>query len=308
MTTTTFDRPRSTVPTFSEMLNKVPEVTLYFWVIKVLCTTVGETAADLLSENIGMGLTNTTYIMGALLVAALVAQFRLRRYVPSIYWLAVVLISIVGTLITDNLTDNLGVSLVITTVAFSIVLACVFAMWWASERTLSIHTIFTTRRESFYWLAVLFTFALGTAAGDLTAERINLGYLPSALMFGGMIAVVAVAHFRFRLDAVLSFWLAYILTRPLGASIGDWMSQPRADGGLGLGTVVTSILFLSLIVAVVAFLTLTRKDETPAQFVSPEQLKPHLHVPHPHVPHPHVLHPHLPEVRVVPPRPAGDET
>jgi uncharacterized membrane-anchored protein len=294
------------------MLNKVPEITVYFWVIKVLCTTVGETAADLLNENLGLGLTNTTYIMGALLVAALVAQFRLRRYVPSVYWLAVVLISIVGTLITDNLSDNLGVSLVITTVGFAIVLALVFAIWWASERTLSIHTIFTTRREAFYWLAVLFTFALGTAAGDLTAERLSIGYLPSALMFGGMIAVVAIAHFRFRLDAVLSFWLAYILTRPLGASIGDWMSQPRADGGLGLGTVVTSILFLGLIVAVVFFLTVTRKDETPAQTVSPEELEPHLrvphpHMPHPHMPHPHMPHPHLPDVRVVPPKTTGDE-
>ena len=295
------------------MLNKVPEVTVYFWVIKVLCTTVGETAADLLNENLGLGLTNTTYIMGALLVAALVAQFRLRRYVPSVYWLAVVLISIVGTLITDNLTDNLGVSLVITTVGFTIVLAVVFAVWWASERTLSIHTIFTTRREGFYWLAVLFTFALGTAAGDLTAERLAVGYFPSALMFGGMIAVVAVAHFRFRLNAVLAFWLAYILTRPLGASIGDWMSQPRADGGLGLGTVVTSMLFLSLIVAVVVFLSVTRKDAAPAQTVAPEALEhhlrvPHPHVPHPHLPHPHLPHPHLPEVRVVPPKTAGDET
>jgi uncharacterized membrane-anchored protein len=307
MTTTTLDRGVSAVPTLRQMLNKVPEVTLYFWVIKVLCTTVGETAADLLNENLGLGLTNTSYIMGALLVAALVAQFRLRRYVPSVYWLAVVLISIVGTLITDNLTDNLGVSLVISTVAFAILLAFVFAIWWASERTLSIHTIFTTRRESFYWLAVLFTFALGTAAGDLTAERINLGYLPSALMFGGLIAAVAVAHFRFKLDAVLSFWLAYILTRPLGASIGDWMSQPRADGGLGLGTVVTSVLFLGLIVAVVVFLTVTRKDETPEQSVSPETLEPHLHLPHPHLPHPHLPHPHLPEVRVVPPKSATDE-
>jgi uncharacterized membrane-anchored protein len=292
------------------MLNKVPEITLYFWVIKVLCTTVGETAADFLNDNLGLGLTNTTYIMGALLIAALVAQFRLRRYVPSVYWLAVVLISIVGTLITDNLTDNLGISLVITTIGFSITLALAFAVWWASERTLSIHTIFSTRREVFYWLAVLFTFALGTAAGDLAAERINLGYLLSAVMFAAMIAAVAVAHYRLRLNAVLAFWIAYILTRPLGASIGDYLSQPRADGGLGLGTVVTSALFLTAILAVVVFLTITRRDETPAQTVSPEELKPHLHLPQPHVPHPHVPHPHLPDVHlpnVVPPRPVRDE-
>jgi uncharacterized membrane-anchored protein len=282
------------------MLNKVPEITLYFWVIKVLCTTVGETAADFLSDNLGLGLTNTTYIMGALLVGALVAQFRLRRYVPSVYWLAVVLISIVGTLITDNLSDNLGVALVITTVGFSIVLAVVFAVWWASERTLSIHTIYSTRREAFYWLAVLFTFALGTAAGDLTAERLSIGYALSALIFAAMIAAVAVAHYRLRMNAVLAFWIAYILTRPLGASIGDYLSQPRTDGGLGLGTVVTSALFLTAILAVVIFLTITRRDETPAKTVTPEELKPHLHLPHPHVPDVH-----LPNV--VPPRPARDE-
>jgi uncharacterized membrane-anchored protein len=287
------------------MLNKVPEITLYFWVIKVLCTTVGETAADFLNDNLGLGLTKTTYIMGALLVAALVAQFRLQRYVPSVYWLAVVLISIFGTLITDNLSDNLGVSLVITTVWFSIALAVVFAVWWASERTLSIHTIYSTRREGFYWLAVLFTFALGTAAGDLTAERLSIGYALSAVIFGAMIAVVAFAHFRLKLNAVLAFWIAYILTRPLGASIGDYLSQPRTDGGLGLGTVVTSALFLTAILAVVVFLTITRRDETPAQTVSPDELKPHLHLPHPHVPHAHVPDVHLPNV--VPPRPARDE-
>ncbi len=316
MTTTTLKHHEAGAPSLRRMLNKVPEVTLYFWVIKVLCTTVGETAADLLNTNLGLGLTNTTYVMGALLVAALVVQFRYHRYVPSVYWLAVVLISIVGTLITDNLTDNLGVSLVITTIAFAIVLALVFAVWWLSERTLSIHTIFTRRREAFYWLAVLFTFALGTAAGDLAAERINLGYALSAAMFGGMIAVVAVAHFRFRLNAVLAFWIAYILTRPLGASLGDWMSQPRQAGGLALGTVVTSVLFLTAIAVVVVYLSITRRDETPAQEVAPETLEPHLHVPHPHVPHPHLPHPHLPhphlpEVHlpnVAPPRPAGEET
>src|SRR5438270_13674475 len=222
--------------TIRKVLNKVPEVTLYFWIIKILCTTVGETAADFLNTTLNLGLTGTTVIMGILLVIVLFFQFRLNRYVPSIYWLAVVLISIFGTLITDNLTDNLGVSLVTTTIVFSIVLAIVFAVWWASERTLSIHTIFTTRRESFYWLTVLFTFALGTAAGDLTAERLSIGFWKSALIFGGIIAVVFFAHLRFRLNAILAFWIAYVLSRPLGASIGDYLSQLRADGGLGLGT------------------------------------------------------------------------
>ena len=242
------------------MLNKVPEVTLYFWIIKILCTTVGETAADFLNGNLGLGLTNTTWVMSAVLAVALAFQFRLRQYVPSVYWLAVVLISVVGTLITDNLTDNFGVSLVTTTIVFSVALAATFAAWYASEKTLSIHTIYTTRREAFYWLAVLFTFALGTAAGDLTAERFSVGYWQSALLFGGLIAAVYVAHVRFALNAVLAFWLAYILTRPLGASIGDYLSQLRADGGLGLGTTVTSAIFLLTISAVVGFLTVTRRD------------------------------------------------
>jgi uncharacterized membrane-anchored protein len=242
------------------MLNKVPEVTLYFWIIKILCTTVGETGADFLNENLGLGLTRTTFLISGFLVAALVFQFRYRRYVPGIYWLAVVLISVVGTLITDNLTDNFGVSLVTTTIVFSIVLAAVFAAWYASERTLSIHTIVTTRREAFYWLTVLFTFALGTAAGDLTAERLAVGYWKSALLFGGLIAVVYYLNLKLGLNAVLAFWIAYILTRPLGASIGDYLSQPRADGGLGLGTTVTSVIFLLTILAVVIYLTITKVD------------------------------------------------
>jgi uncharacterized membrane-anchored protein len=242
------------------MLNKVPEITLYFWIIKVLCTTVGETGADYLNETLGFGLTKTTVLASFVLVAALVVQFRVRRYVPGIYWLAVVLISIVGTLITDNLTDNFGVSLVTTTVAFSIVLACVFAAWYASERTLSIHTIVTTRREGFYWLTVLFTFALGTAAGDLTAERLAVGYWKSGLLFAALIAIVYVLHRAAGLNAILAFWIAYILTRPLGASIGDYLSQPRADGGLGLGTTLTSAIFLLTILAVVVYLSVTRVD------------------------------------------------
>jgi uncharacterized membrane-anchored protein len=249
-----------------DMLNKVPEVTLYFWIIKVLCTTVGETASDYLDGNLNLGLTNTTYITGAVLIVTLFFQFRARKYVPGIYWLAVVLISVVGTQITDNLVDNFGVSLVTTTIAFSIALAVTFAAWFWSERTLSIHTIYTTRREAFYWLAILFTFALGTAAGDLAAERLALGYWVSALMFGAIIAAVWIAHARFNLDAVLAFWIAYILTRPLGASLGDYLSQKRVDGGLGLGTTVTSVIFLSAILMVVTYLSFTRKDATEVVF------------------------------------------
>ena len=244
------------------MLNKVPEVTIYFWIIKVLCTTVGETASDYLATNLNLGLTNTTFATGGVLIVVLALQFGSRKYVPGIYWLAVVLISVVGTQITDNLTDNFGVSLVTTTAGFGVALAAVFGAWYASERTLSIHTIYTTRREAFYWLAVLFTFALGTAAGDLTSERLSVGYALSAIIFAAVIAAVAVVHFRVDLNAVAAFWIAYILTRPLGASLGDYLSQARVDGGLGLGTTTTSALFLGAIVLVVAYLSITRKDVT----------------------------------------------
>jgi uncharacterized membrane-anchored protein len=247
-------------PDLRRMLNKVPEVTFYFWVIKVLCTTVGETASDYLSDNVGLGLTKTTFMTSALLLAALFFQFRSRRYTAGIYWTGIVLISVVGTQITDNLSDNYGVSLVTTTTIFSVALAVVFAVWFASERTLSIHTIYTTKREGFYWLAVLFTFALGTAAGDLIAERLNVGYGWTLLLFVAAIALVAALHYGLNMNAVLSFWLAYILTRPLGASTGDLLSQPRSAGGLGLGTTVTSMVFLGAIIVVVTFLALTKRD------------------------------------------------
>src|SRR5436309_351802 len=243
-----------------QMLNKVPEITVYFWLIKVLCTTVGETFADNLNENLGLGLSNTSYIMGALLIAVLVFQFRTRKYVPGIYWLAVVLISVVGTLVSDNLVDNYGVTLETTTILFSAILIAVFASWYAVERTLSVHTIFTTRREAFYWLAILFTFALGTSAGDFLSEQLELGYLAALGIFAGAIVVVAVLHFGLRLNAILSFWLAYILTRPLGASIGDYLASPTSEGGLGLGTNVTSFIFLGTILALVVYLAITKRD------------------------------------------------
>lgn len=259
-----------TSPTQSEaparlasLINRVPEVTLYFWVIKILATTVGETAADYLNETLGLGLTGTSLVMAVLLAAVLTLQFRARRYVPSIYWSAVVLVSVVGTLITDNLTDNLGVPLELTTLVFAVGLAAVFAAWYRSEGTLSIHTIYTARRETFYWLTILLTFALGTAAGDLLAERLAFGYGPSALIFAAAIALITLAHRKFGLGAIVAFWSAYILTRPLGASIGDLLSQAKADGGLGLGTTTTSVIFLAAILGLVAYLTRTRRDRTP---------------------------------------------
>ena len=258
------------------MFNKVPEVTIYFWIIKVLCTTIGETAADYLNETLNFGLTGTSPVMGVLLLVVLFFQFKAKKYIPSVYWLAVVLLSIVGTLITDLLTDKLGVPLETTTIVFSIALALTFAVWYVVEKTLSVHSIVTTRREAFYWLAILFTFALGTAAGDLTAEKLGLGYLISLFIFAGLIAVITIAHFTVKgiltaenrhqsRNAVLAFWLIYILTRPLGASIGDYLSQARTDGGLGLEATTTSALFLITILGMVVYLTLTRKDEIPLE-------------------------------------------
>ncbi len=256
----TSENKNSVANTARKMLNKVPEVTLYFWIIKILCTTVGETFADFLNTNLNLGLTGTSVVMGALLIVVLIFQFKKKKYVPTIYWLAVVLISVVGTLITDNLTDNFGVSLITTTIIFAIALAITFGIWYAKEKTLSIHSIVTTKREAFYWLAILFTFALGTASGDLIAEQFSLGYLLSLFIFAGAIALVALAHYKFKLNAVLSFWIAYILTRPLGASIGDYLSQAHSDGGLGLGTTTTSIIFLLAILGMVIYLTKTKKD------------------------------------------------
>jgi len=242
------------------LLNKVPEVTLFFWIIKVLSTTVGETFADFLS-GLGLGLSGTTMVMTVAFIAVLVWQFRTRQYVPGVYWLTVVLISVVGTLITDNLTDALGVPLELSTAVFAVALGATFTVWYAVERTLSIHSIVTFRREAFYWLAILFTFALGTAAGDLVSERFGVGYWATAIIVALLIAAIAVSHKVFGANAVLTFWIAYVLTRPLGASLGDGLSQPRADGGLGLGTTWTSVLFLVTIVAVVAYLAITKRDQ-----------------------------------------------
>src|SRR3954463_8895080 len=184
------------------LLNKVPEIIVSFWIIKVLCTTVGETASDYLTDNVGLGLTKTTFITASLLAVALVVQFRLDRYVAAAYWLAGVLISIVGTQTPATPPAEHGAPPERTTAFFAAALAFTFAVWWWSERTLSIHTIFTRRREAFYWLAILFTFALGTAAGDLVSEKFSLGYGVSLLIFGGIIAAIAVGHFAFRLNAV----------------------------------------------------------------------------------------------------------
>ena len=243
-------------------LNRVPAVTAGFWLIKLLAVTVGETAADYLAVNLGYGLSTTTWIMSVVLAITLALQFAQKRYVPWAYWLAVVMISVVGTLVTDNMVDNLDIALQTSTIFFSVVLAATFAVWYGVERTLSIHTIYTSCREIFYWLAILFTFSLGTAAGDLVSEYFGLGYLITGIMFAVIVAAVGVAYFVFRIDGILAFWLAYILTRPVGASLGDLLAQPTEYGGLGLGTVLTSWLFLGTIAGVVLLMTLNGSRAT----------------------------------------------
>jgi uncharacterized membrane-anchored protein len=253
---------RAQQTTASQMLNKVPEVTLYFWVIKLLSTTVGETGADYLAVHAGLGTVVTDTIMATLLLLALVLQLRSRGYVPWIYWVTVVLLSVVGTQITDALTDGLGVSLYLSTAVFAVMLAVIFGIWYRRERTLSIHTIVTRRRELFYWAAILLTFALGTAAGDLASESLGLGFRVGALVFGGLIAAIYFAY-RCGANPVLSFWLAYILTRPLGASLGDLLSQSPEYGGFGLGTINTSAVFLAVIASLVVMLSLEKNSVSP---------------------------------------------
>ncbi|WP_375785384.1 hypothetical protein ACE10Z_38740 [Bradyrhizobium sp. Pha-3] len=241
-------------PIGRSMLNKVPEVTLVFWLIKIMSTTVGETGADYLAVHVGLGTSVTGLLMITLLAAVLAIQLRMDRYVPWVYWLTVVLVSIVGTQITDALTDKLEISLYVSTAAFAIALAATFAIWFSVERTLSIHSIVTKRRELFYWAAILFTFALGTAAGDLATEALGLGFNVGVVAFAALIAAIAAAY-ALGANAVLTFWLAYILTRPLGASFGDLLSQAHEYGGLGFGTIYTSLAFLTVIVALVAWLS-----------------------------------------------------
>jgi uncharacterized membrane-anchored protein len=244
-----------------KVLVKVPQITFYFWIIKVLATTVGETFADFLNTKLGLGLNGTSVATFIFLGAVLFFQFKGQGYNPPLYWLAIVLISIAGTLVTDNLTDKAQVSLITSSIIFSICLAAVFAAWFIKEKTLAIHSIYTPIREAFYWLTILFTFALGTATGDLFAERFALGYARSLLVFAGLIALIGVMWARRFVNPVFGFWAVYVLTRPLGASIGDLLSQDKKAGGFGLGTTVTSLIFLTLITITVTYLVKTKKDQ-----------------------------------------------
>lgn len=235
----------------SGWLNKVPEITVVFWLIKMMSTTVGETAADFLNMDLNFGLTKTSIITGVLLAISLFFQMRAPRYKPILYWVTVVFISVFGTLITDNLTDAWQVPLAASSLFFSVILLMTFIVWYRQEGTLSIHSIDSLKRESFYWLAILATFALGTAVGDWLAEGMGLGFSSAAVFFGVWILIVAVACFTFSANKVFCFWAAYILTRPFGAACGDLLSQPTENGGMGWGANLTSLIFGVAIIVMV---------------------------------------------------------
>ena len=254
----------------NRLLVKVPQVTIVFWIIKSLCTTVGETFADYLNSTLGFGLNGTTVFTVIALVIALFFQFRAKSYNPALYWLVVVLISIAGTLFTDNLTDNLNVSLLTSSILWAILLAATFGAWYVSEKTLSIHSIYTNKREAYYWLTILFTFALGTGVGDLIAERFDLGYSLSFFIFAGTIVAISLLWKFNIINHVFAFWAVYVVTRPLGASIGDQMAQNDPKyGGWGLGTTKTSLIFLSAILVLVIYLITSKKDQI---VLMPEEL------------------------------------
>lgn len=243
---------------------KVPAVTAFFWIIKVLATTVGETFSDWINTTLGFGLINTTIVMSVVLVALLAWQIATTSYRPWLYWINIVAVSITGTLITDNLTDGLGFPLLYSMIIFGTLLAITFVVWYRREKSLAMKSINTRERELFYWLAILLTFAMGTATGDYLGDALSLGFALSAVIFGGVIALVALAWRRGWIGEIVAFWIAYILTRPLGASIGDLLAQAPKDGGLGVGTTGTSIIFLVAILASVGYLAISKRDQIKA--------------------------------------------
>lgn len=246
----------------SRGLARVPELTVLFWVLKILTTGMGETASDYLAHTIGPVV--AVCLSGVALVVALAGQLSAGRYVPWVYWTTVAMVSVFGTVAADVAHVGLGVPYAVSTVAFAVALALVLWLWHRTEGTLSVHSIDSTRRELFYWATVLTTFALGTAAGDLTAVTLGLGYLGSAVLFAVAFAVPAVAHLRLGLGAVAAFWTAYVITRPLGASVADWMGVSVARGGLGLGTGVVTLAWAAAIVVIVAVAVVTGRARAAA--------------------------------------------
>jgi uncharacterized membrane-anchored protein len=239
-------------------LSKVPEVTAFFWIVKALTTAMGESTSDFLVHTL---VPEIAVVLGGIaFCVALYLQFSKDRYVPWAYWLAVAMVGVFGTMAADVLHVGLGVPYVVSTVFYAVVLAVVFRAWYVSEGTLSIHSITTPRRELFYWAAVLATFALGTAAGDLTAVTFGLGYFGSILLFAAIIAIPAIGYFRFGMNSILAFWFAYVVTRPVGASVADWLAVSSARGGLALGTGPVSLVLAAAIAGFVYYLAKTGRD------------------------------------------------
>lgn len=242
----------------SGSFRKVPEVTIFFWIIKLLTTGMGETTSDFLAHQLNPII--AVGIGGIGLGISLLVQFWVKKYIPWVYWLAVVMVAIFGTMAADVLHVGFGIPYVVSSIFFFITLTIIFIIWHKVEKTLSIHSIITRRREFFYWATVLATFALGTAVGDMTATTMHLGYLSSGILFGVLITLPAIAFYFFHLNEILAFWIAYILTRPLGASFADWIGRAKDLGGIGMGTGQISVILTVLIIALVAYLTVTHKD------------------------------------------------
>ena len=255
------------------LISKVPEITITFWIIKVLSTTVGETGADYIADTMGLGLGWTTIIMTAALIAALFVQFKLKKYIPVSYWTVVIAMSIVGTLFTDYLVDEMDIALSTTTIAFTVAMVVGFIVWYVREKTLSIHSINTPTREMYYWIIILLAFAIGTGAGDLISEKLELGYGVALGIFAAAIAVITIAYFFFKLNATCAFWIAFILTRPLGASLGDLMTQSPEDSGLGFSMTAVNIVFFAVIIALVVYLNICEKRKSQEDLYNKEYMK-----------------------------------
>lgn len=252
-------RPWTTADRHLSLEGKVPEViTVYFWAIKILSTGMGEATSDFLAHRFPPVLAGTLGALG--LAAALLLQFAVRRYIAWTYWLAVAMVSVFGTMAADGLHVELGVPYIASSAFYCVILVAIFGAWYRSERTLSIHSIHTLRRELFYWATVLAAFALGTALGDLTATTMQLGYFASGLLFAALFLIPGLCHWLFKLNSVLSFWVAYVLTRPIGASFADWLGVPHSFGGLGWGRGTVALFLAVPMVILVVYLALTRRD------------------------------------------------
>ncbi len=245
-----------------ELVNRVATLGVLFWVIKIVSTTVGETAADYVSVNLNVGLVTTAILMGVITVVAIFWAFRQKKYFPPAYWLLIVMMSIEGTLITDLLVDQLGVSLLVLDVGFTVAMGLLFYFWYKKENNLSIHSINNDKRETFYWLIVLTTFALGTGVGDTVSEYLNFGYLHSLILFGSIFILSGILYYYKLMSGVLAFWIAFIVTRPIGASLGDLLIQPPKEGGFGISVVVINIIFFAVIIASVLYLTINQENRS----------------------------------------------